>query len=272
MRLVMLTFAVLVACGAAISRGGTGSDAADSRRQDDRCAADRRGRVQGRAIRRRLRTVRAAAAQPGGDESRARDGRLPALQEHAAAAAQRVRDHHDGAPMDAAVRVERPSAARPQGRPQPRHRQGDRRGPQARAHGRGRGRALHAGRRAAAQSERERRHVRAGGREARRAGRDRRDRHHGVLHVAGDGPEHGADAVPRWNQAGARAVSADEGGSTRRMETPNSIAGRRCRSPNGRIPAPRCTCGRKSSARSASRSRRRSTTGGTSRSTSRRAA
>ena len=52
--------------------------------------------------------------------------------------------------------------------------------------------------------ERQRRDIRARGREVRRAGRHRHRRHSGLLHVAGDGAEHGADAAAGRPDAGSR--------------------------------------------------------------------
>ena len=77
---------------------------------------------------RHLGAVRAAAAQPRSDEPRPRDGRLPAVQELAAAAVERVRDSADGATLDAAVRVERAQAAGAPGRAEGGDHRGDRRG------------------------------------------------------------------------------------------------------------------------------------------------
>ena len=126
-----------------------------------------RRRKPSRSSRRRgrptFRAVRPAAAQPGGDEPRPRDGRLPAVQELAAAAAERVRDPADRAALDAAVRMERAPAARAAGRaaaPTSSTAIAEGRRPERMADDEEAVYALM--RRAAAQSERQRRDLRAG--------------------------------------------------------------------------------------------------------------
>ena len=152
--------------------------------------------IQGGAIGGHLRTVHPAAAQPGGDEPRARDGRLPALQELAAAAAERVRHPADRAPVDAAVRVERAPAAAHSRRAAGRHRHGDRRGAASRA-------AWRTTRKRSTrlwdelqrnQSVSDATYARAVAKIGEQGVIDVLG-HHRLLHDAGDGDEHGADAA-----------------------------------------------------------------------------
>ena len=150
--------------------------------------------LQDRARRRDQRAVLSAAAQPRADDPHPRDGRLPALQERAAAAAERVRDPDDRARVDAAVRMERALPDRGEGGREAR------RSPTRSPKGAGR-RRCRKRKRSSTTSARSciaTRHVSdatyARALQGSASRRRRYRRHQRLLHAAGDGPEHRAHA------------------------------------------------------------------------------
>ena len=185
------------------SGAGAESPAADSGRRADRGAAAGGGRVRRRAQGRADRPVHPDAAQPRGDVPGPCARRLPALQDPAHAAAERVRDPDGGAQLDAAVRVGGALSDCHRGRGDPRRGPGDRRAAPARRDDRRRGHSLRLLRRAAAHAGGRRCGLCAHGRGLRRGRGDGHGGHRRLLHDAGDGAQHRADAGARQRRAAA---------------------------------------------------------------------
>ena len=190
-------------------RTRAGSHAADSRR-DSMTEAQKKAVAEfaRRAQDRHLRSVRADAAQSRGDEPRARDGRLPALQQRAAAAPERVRDSDHRARLDAELRV---------GRAQPRSRcRAGCRPTSSRRSPRDAGPTRMADDEEVLYTFCDELHRNQSVSDATYARAVATFGEQGVidivgisglLHAAGDGPEHRAHAAARRTHAGARAVS-----------------------------------------------------------------